>query len=497
MGGIDAAMRVASGEGIGKAIGGAAATTIGSTLGGILGQTLIPIPGVGAAVGAVAGGLIGDKLFSVLTPDTQKQEQAATTQMAAAARQMEAAQAQVAKDTGVQIGGAAAFMENPQKLYQAMVLMGEQNNPTAKALLQASGDLKLTTTRTGEAEKKLNDTIESFIKPTDKGGLGYTRAQANLQPEVIAARKEYDELLKRKTTLSKQVDTLFTKLPPALTQSLVKVVSKVSDPALTAAFVAKINSIRVPNQPTFEFKFPTKDKAGPANGIPLINLNEIGVLPNERPQGEGLARTGFPKKSKNWGEGCSVSGSIGSKSVGSVDAFNPLARAKGLSLTSGFRPGSKGWHGVNRARDYSNGYAPTPQMMAFAKQMVAEYGGNLKELIYTPLGFSIKNGKKVPPIAASGHYNHVHVAYANGLGNPILAPTKRMAQQIDAKALGRANIETFTAGKGEFGSGTTVNGGVNISIDAAGMQDPQEIAYAVAREFESAIGRLNSSSLLV
>jgi hypothetical protein len=178
---------------------------------------------------------------------------------------------------------------------------------------------------------------------------------------------------------------------------------------------------------------------------------------------------------------------MGSNTVGGVDAFNSIAKSKGLSLTSGFRPGSKGWHGVNRARDYSNGSSPTPQMMAFAQKLINDYGGNLKELIYTPLGFSIKDGKKVPPIAASSHFNHVHVAYALGAGNPILTPTKAMAEKIDAQAFGRANIKTFTAGNGEFGGGPTINGGINVTVNGSGVNDPKELAAMVAWEIQQAM----------
>jgi hypothetical protein len=212
--------------------------------------------------------------------------------------------------------------------------------------------------------------------------------------------------------------------------------------------------------------------------------------PGKGPRGEGLPLSRF--STKNWGEGCSISGSLGSGSVGGVDAFNSIARSKGLSLTSGYRPGSKGWHGVNRARDYSNGFAPTQEMMAFAQQLSSRYGENLKELIYTPLGYSIKNGRKVPPIAASSHYNHVHVAYALGAGNPILTPTKEMAEKIDAQAFGRANIKTFTAGNGEFGGGPTINGGINVTVNGSGVSDPQELAAMVAWEIQRAIDGTDS-----
>jgi SLT domain-containing protein len=86
----------------------------------------------------------------------------------------------------------------------------------------------------------------------------------------------------------------------------------------------------------------------------------------------------------------------------------------GLKVTSGYRPGDPGWHGKNRARDMSNSTGPSPQMMGFAKHLAANYGSRLKELIYTPWGKSIKNGKVTPPFAQAAHYNHVHFAMKEG-----------------------------------------------------------------------------------
>lgn len=102
-----------------------------------------------------------------------------------------------------------------------------------------------------------------------------------------------------------------------------------------------------------------------------------------------------------------------------VDSFTPIAQRFGLMMTSAHRPGDPGYHGQNRARDYSNGFGPTPQMLRFAKFLAAVYGRQLKELIYTPLGFGIKNGVKVPleffgDRVNQMHNNHVHVAYARG-----------------------------------------------------------------------------------
>ena len=102
------------------------------------------------------------------------------------------------------------------------------------------------------------------------------------------------------------------------------------------------------------------------------------------------------------------------KTPSGVDGFNPVAAGFGNVVTSGFRPGDDGWHGKNRARDYAGG-----DMMAFAKYMAATYGPKLLELIYTPLGFGIKNGQKVPmsffgPAVMADHFDHVHVAMASG-----------------------------------------------------------------------------------
>jgi hypothetical protein len=107
---------------------------------------------------------------------------------------------------------------------------------------------------------------------------------------------------------------------------------------------------------------------------------------------------------------------MGSGGTGGPAVFGAAAAAHGLVQTSGYRPGdTDSYHGINRARDYAG---PPAQMMSFAKFMAASFGGSLMELIYTPMGFSIKNGQVVPPYAQDTHYDHVHVAYGMGAGNP-------------------------------------------------------------------------------
>lgn len=117
------------------------------------------------------------------------------------------------------------------------------------------------------------------------------------------------------------------------------------------------------------------------------------------------------------------------------EAFNAMARQSGLTITSEFRPGSRGYHGTNQAKDY--GGSPD-SMMRFARMMAEQFGTQLRELIYTPLGFGIKDGKRVPlsfwgDRTNRGHNDHVHVAFTGPLapGTPARNNIARMAQGND------------------------------------------------------------------
>jgi hypothetical protein len=247
-----------------------------------------------------------------------------------------------------------------------------------------------------------------------------------------------------------------------------------------------------------------------------------------------------------------MAGGLGGATAGGVDAFTGMAQRYGLQMTSAYRPGDPGWHGANRARDFSNGTGPTPQMLQFAQFLASNYGANLKELIYTPLGFSIRNGQKVAPYAQDSHNNHVHVAYAMGAGNPAFFSNKEDAVSWENKFLGKGvkSITTNTAelaqaGDGMMGpgwlpwnwgklvdqerktnklnstnraieemvekgyispnslyrqnssgagSGATVNVG-GITVNADGIKDPQAVAMMVVDEIWGALDR--SSSIFV
>jgi hypothetical protein len=192
-----------------------------------------------------------------------------------------------------------------------------------------------------------------------------------------------------------------------------------------------------------------------------------------------------------------IGGTGGQGGPGAVDAFNPIASSYGLQITSGYRPGDPGYHGVNRARDYSNSTGPTPQMMQFATFMAATFGGDLAELIYTPLGFSIKNGQVIEPIAQAAHYNHVHVAYAFGPGNPAILPSEREARKLE-NGLKPAGAKTITMNTSEFGrfgfggggGGNTLNAPITIYQQPG--QDSDEVVSLVLMRLSMAVDELTN-----
>lgn len=184
-------------------------------------------------------------------------------------------------------------------------------------------------------------------------------------------------------------------------------------------------------------------------------------------------------------------GTGGKGGPGAVDAFNPIASSYGLQVTSGYRPGDAGYHGIDRARDYSNSSGPTPQMMDFAQFMVATFGGDLAELIYTPLGFSIKNGQIVQPLSPSNHYNHVHVAYGLGAGMPAFFGSRGEAEAWERKmAPTNASISTVTSNSSEGFGNYSLN--APITIHQLPGQDPEELASMVAMRFSMVIDELRN-----
>jgi hypothetical protein len=112
--------------------------------------------------------------------------------------------------------------------------------------------------------------------------------------------------------------------------------------------------------------------------------------------------------------------------VGNLSEAKSLAETMRVPLYSHVRKDNpNSFHYDGRAMDFSNDSVGngTPEQLALANEFVRKYGATAKEIFYTPLGYSIKDGKKVSTIAASTHYNHVHIAFAKGgrIHKPIIA----------------------------------------------------------------------------
>jgi hypothetical protein len=195
------------------------------------------------------------------------------------------------------------------------------------------------------------------------------------------------------------------------------------------------------------------------------------------------------------GEG-GFGGALGGGSGGLSSAAS-LARGMGLTMTSAKRsgPANASYHNVGRAMDFSNSTGPTPQMMKFAQTLASTSGSNLAELIYTPLGYSIKHGKKIPPIAQAGHYNHVHVAYALGSGNPAFFESAATADHWESKmAKGSPIVSSVRAQASEMRGGGPMTINAPITINAQPGQDTDQLASLVAIKLTQAVNQLRYSS---
>lgn len=179
---------------------------------------------------------------------------------------------------------------------------------------------------------------------------------------------------------------------------------------------------------------------------------------------------GAAGKGADWiglGDGLGMlGGSAGKSGAGLMGAdfdLAPFARigaGMGLRVSSGLRPGAitssgnASYHGSGDAIDMAG---PPGAMMRFARTMKGMFGSKLRELIYTPMGAGIKDGR---PFTYSGqvaadHYDHVHVAYTGPFGD---GPGRSLRQRI-GDGLGKFVSTAYGPPWGGMqGSGVTATG---------------------------------------
>jgi hypothetical protein len=187
--------------------------------------------------------------------------------------------------------------------------------------------------------------------------------------------------------------------------------------------------------------------------------------------------------------------------TGNLGAAQSMASQYGLSMTSWFRPGDPGYHGKGRAMDFSNGVS-TPQQMAFAQALASQYGSSIKQLIYTPLGYGISDGTVVPlsfwgPATNAMHYNHVHVAFANGLQDGKMFSSQSAAGGWENSMVpGSVKVASITGNSAESFGGSNF-GNINVTVNAGATSDPDTLASIVALKISEAVSDARAASIFV
>ena len=188
------------------------------------------------------------------------------------------------------------------------------------------------------------------------------------------------------------------------------------------------------------------------------------------------------------------------------------AASYGLRVSSGARPGAvtnagnRSYHASGNALDLAG---PADAMMRFARHAATTYGSQLEELIYSPMGFSIKDGRRVPPYAVADHFDHVHIAdTAPGGAAGLMASMDTFGpgmQRLDLRlpgvsaggvggALARSAVSAYAtgleglgmdaAGASGAGGGATSAGGKYARADLAALWTqaggPPEVAGLMA-----------------
>jgi hypothetical protein len=165
--------------------------------------------------------------------------------------------------------------------------------------------------------------------------------------------------------------------------------------------------------------------AGVKGGLGLAKGAITGLIGSINPFGDGIG-----KLAKSIGDG--VGGTLampgGSANLMGADSdllpFASIAAGMGLHTSSGLRVGaitSSGNVSYHSSGDAIDEAGPPSAMMRFFKTMKNTFGPRLRELIYTPGGVGIKDGRpfRYTGQVAADHFDHVHVAYTGPFGDGI------------------------------------------------------------------------------
>jgi hypothetical protein len=164
---------------------------------------------------------------------------------------------------------------------------------------------------------------------------------------------------------------------------------------------------------------------------------------------------------------------IGGGGGGSLMGANPrmsvyvdvAAKKFNLHVSSGLRPVSittNGNHSLHETGFAVDLNGATDDMLAFAKYAAEHWGGQLEELIHTPLGYGVKNGQQVPlsfwgSATNADHFDHVHLADTD-------------PPDADHLNGGPAEPGSGAGSGGEGGFGGGLGGGGGFGLGGFGLQ---------------------------
>jgi len=97
----------------------------------------------------------------------------------------------------------------------------------------------------------------------------------------------------------------------------------------------------------------------------------------------------------------------------------------------------------------------------------------------------------------AGHYDHLHVAYALGQGNPAFFNSLASAQKWERSMMpAGAKLGSVTTNSSE-GFGSNSFGDINVTVHAGSITDPDQLASMVAMKIGEAVADARSSSIFV
>jgi hypothetical protein len=487
---LDFGVRVATGENVGKAALGAGGALAGGAIGAVVGQALLPfLPGIGGIIGSIVGAFLGDWVATQLPALFANFPAKMTAAFTAVSTWFNEAPAKFGVAVGTFIADVQIWFEGlPQAFNSWLVkfkaslnkLLGDLGLSWDKFIASISSGGVIDWNKLGVVlAEKINGAMRlaaALLNPVNMAAEIAKYVSGAFKPGQGAYQKRIDESRKPKP-LPAWVQ--FAGSPGKMHGSLGGAISSEmrNKPSGSDLVIANSSETVIPAAGGLNNGIDGLMNAIYASGQSVARSMQTGltvltqtiIRSNEQTTSaikqsgantaaainQSSARSAQQNaalmaavKAGGMGGGGLGGGALGG-GAGGAGIFGAAASRFGLTMTSGYRPGDPGYHGIDRARDYSNSTGPTPQMMQFAQFLASTYGSNLKELIYTPLGFSIKNGQRVAPYAQSAHYNHVHVAYAFGEGNPAFFTNQKDAQSFENKLI-PSNVKSITSNTGEL-----------------------------------------------